>query len=287
MFNIGCNCVYMYVVKKCGRSKKNLLASTVKYKEIFDLIQTDWKTDYDTEDAKASRYDITPDEPVEPRCWLGLRVKQTRICLTPSHYHLILQLYKEHVPFHMASLILKYREHTSENFCFLHNWSPDRALLTPSEHKWKNKIAESATIGTRPMKITRARFGDALFCTAEYQIDKEKVNDNRCVMMRFKEDENKEETISYGIITHMYYHRLFHDQDPRVVLVADWYDPVGIDDYGLVEVQYNSLFETEKAAFLDECYPLNFMLWPSEPFEFDWTPQSYRDKENRFVVIHR
>ena len=113
-------------------------------------------------------------------------------------------------------------------------------------------------------------------------------------MMKYEDEDinNSTETrFSYGIITHMYLHRLFHNQNDRIVIVADWFDPVGFDSTGLMQVKYNPCFESERTAFLEDCEPVNFMLWPSNPFEFDWDnyAQSYRDIDQRnvFVVIKR
>jgi hypothetical protein len=106
-------------------------------------------------------------------------------------------------------------------------------------------------------------------------------------MMTYREDDDKEDEVSYGIITHMYYHQQFHNQAPRVVIIADWFVPIGVDSCGLTEVRYNPLFESEKSAFLDACEPINFMLWPSKPFEFDWKRRSYTNTDNVFTVCHR
>ena len=116
------------------------------------------------------------------------------------------------------------------------------------------------------------------------------MNDNQCIMMKFDdEDENtSSSSFAYGIITDMYYHQLFYDEAPRVVILADWYSPVGVDSSGLVIVKYNSNFESEKAAFLEHCEPVNLMLWPASPFDFDWSLRSsYVNPHTEFLVIHR
>ena len=108
-------------------------------------------------------------------------------------------------------------------------------------------------------------------------------------MMKYDEEaDNNASATAYGIVTHMFYHRLFHDQAPRVVIFADWFVPIGFDSCGLMQVKYHPNFESEKAAFLDMCEPVNLMLWPAQPFEYDWKKRdSHKDPNNLFVVIHR
>ena len=284
-------CVRIYVVKKLCRSRKNMLASTVNLKEIFDLVLTEWNEEWDNcnSEMRDSRYDVSPDVPKSSKVSLGKRQKLMQVALPFSHYWLILQLFKDDSVY-LASLFKKYRERSTQKTSFMHNWSPAPGLLTHREQEWMKKIVDSSSVNTQPKKITRAHYGDAFFCTAEYQQDKGKVNDNRCVMMRYDEedDADKNAGISYGIITHMFYHQLFHTQPPRVVIFADWYCPIGFDDCGLMQVTYNESFDTEKGAFLDSCEPVNFMIWPSEPFEFDWSSRkSFRNPDTKFVVIYR
>ena len=82
------------------------------------------------------------------------------------------------------------------------------------------------------------------------------------------------------------YHRLFHDQAPRVVIFADWFVPIGFDSCGLMQVKYHPNFESEKAAFLDMCEPVNLMLWPAQPFEYDWKKRDSHKDPNNFGSRH-
>jgi hypothetical protein len=285
-----CECVYVCVhaVKKCGRSRKNIMASTVNLKEVFDLVSTEWEKG--SAEIRDSRYDVSPDLPQVSKVSLCTRQELIPFSLPLSHYLLLLHLYK-HTSLLLASLMQKYRAHLNVNTgappTFMHDWSPPPGALTQREQDWMDKITESSPVNTQTKKITRAKYGNAFFCTAEYQQDKGKVNDNRCVMMKFEDEETKVESITYGIITHMYYHQLFHNKPPRVVIIADWFDPIGVDVFGLTEVKYNPLFESEKGAFLSACEPVNFMLWPSKPFEYDFKRASYMKPDHVFTVCHR
>ena len=291
MCNNMCMTCYVCVVKKLCRSQKNMLASAVNLKEVSDLVLTEWNEDWDSQNSEMrdSRYDVSPDVPKSPKVYLGKRQKLTQVALPFSHYWLILQLYKDD-SIYLASLFKKYRERSTQKTSFLQDWSPAPGLLTHREKDWMRKIAESSFVNTHPMKISRAYYGDAFFCTARYQKDKDKVNDNRCVMMRYddEDDADKNAGVAFGIITHMFYHQLFHTQPPRVVIFADWYCPIGFDDCGLMQVTYNKSFDSEKGAFLDNCEPVNLMIWPSKPFDFDWSSRkSFTNPETKFVVIHR
>jgi len=267
-----------------------MLASTVNLKVIFDLVLAEWNEEMarESSEMRDSRYDTSPEVPKSSKISLGKRQKLTPVALPYSHYWLILQLFKDD-SIYLASLLKKFRDRSTQKTSFLHNWSPAAGLLTQREKEWMKKITDSSIVNTQPKKIIRAHYGDAFFCTAEYQLDKDKVNDNRCVMMRYNEEDDADENagISYGIITHMFYHQLLHTQPPRVVIFADWYSPIGFDDCGLMQVAYNPSFECEKGAFLDSCEPVNFMIWPSEPFDFDWSRNSFKHPEKKFVVVHR
>lgn len=137
----------MCVVKKFARSKKNPMASTANHKEMFDLIQSDWPTE--ESEYEASGYDVPSDVPQITTVSLGKRQKLTQVCLIQSHYLLVLRVY-EHLSPHFPGMMLKYCAHTSEKFCYIHEWSPKVGVLTPGELKLKDKIAASGHVNTQP-----------------------------------------------------------------------------------------------------------------------------------------
>merc|ERR1712166_1726665 len=64
---------YHTLVKKLCRSRKNMLASTVNLKEVFDLVLTEWNEDWGSQNSEMrdSRYDVSPDVPKISKVSLG------------------------------------------------------------------------------------------------------------------------------------------------------------------------------------------------------------------------
>jgi hypothetical protein len=86
----------------------------------------------------------------------------------------------------------------------------------------------------------------------------------------------------------MYYHQLTFSFPRRVIVLADWYDGIGYNRSGLMEVKYNPNFASEDMTFLDQCQPVNFVLWPSNPYDFDFESEdAWRDEQTAFKIINR
>jgi hypothetical protein len=137
-------------------------------------------------------------------------------------------------------------------------------------------------------KITRAHLGETMFCTPEYQ-DKF-YNDNTCIKTTYNDQSARnKKTSCYGRIQRLYYHQLHQNAAPKIIVIADWFDEEpAYERSRLVQVRYNPNFKSESAVFLNYCDAVNFSIWPTDPFTFDFTKsKSYRDESKLFTLLYR
>jgi hypothetical protein len=98
--------------------------------------------------------------------------------------------------------------------------------------------------------------------------------------------EDVEPSLTYGIIRRMYNFVLGRGLPAKVVIFADWYDAEAVDTDGLLQIRYNPNFESEDCTFLSMCEPVNFGIWPKDPFTFDFESNAaYRNEDTVFKVI--
>ena len=137
-------------------------------------------------------------------------------------------------------------------------------------------------------KITRAHLGETMFCTTEYQA--KFTCDNTCIKTTYNnQSAGNKKTSCYGRIQKLYYHQLHQDIAPKIIVIADWYDEEpAYERSRLVQVRYNPNFQSESSVFLNYCDPVNFSIWPTDPFTFDFTKsKSYRDESKLFSILLR
>ena len=138
-------------------------------------------------------------------------------------------------------------------------------------------------------KMTRARYGDAFFCTEEYQANKK--NNNQFVMLKQKIERSNKKYLEmcYGYIQQMYLVRVrvYNDSAEEIVLDCHWYTNTKTPSRsGLVQVSYHEDWKVHSFVFLDLCKPENFLLLPANPFEFDFSdPSQWTNTSNTFQVI--
>ena len=87
----------------------------------------------------------------------------------------------------------------------------------------------------------------------------------------------------------MYYHTMMDGQQ-RVIISADWYMCSGTSRTGLCRVRYNPNWKGCSVAFLDQCDPLNLVLWPVDLSKIgpDTDMAEYMtDPDNEFEVIYK
>lgn len=111
--------------------------------------------------------------------------------------------------------------------------------------------------------------------------------DNACILYHFIDNSStarvKPTVLSFGIIKQMFYHQLWADEDPKVIIDVDWYERVGDSPRnGLPQIVRNRYWDTQRVAFLEDCCSLNSCFWPSEP----WNPPKDVDKTLYDVILH-
>ena len=70
----------------------------------------------------------------------------------------------------------------------------------------------------------------------------------------------------------MFMHLMHPEEDAPTLFVAscDWYEKEGVDDgTGLTRVRLNPNFDACKLVSIQDCIPMNIVLWPVSPLELD------------------
>ena len=138
---------YHCLIKKLGRSRKNMMASIVNNYEIFDIRHTQWETQTGEDKELAelcTRYDMFPEKPDNMDVSLGKRQKQTPVVLGQSDYFKIINLYQYPKDTVLSKLVIKYlsmlkKLSDSSPFVYLHNWVAKN--LTVAEKALQQQIA--------------------------------------------------------------------------------------------------------------------------------------------------
>lgn len=161
---------YHILIKKCGRSRKNMLASIVNNYEIFDLKNTDWSVGENEPDPElqelTTRYDMFPEKPINKIISLGKRQALESVQLSESLYLKIMRLYKYPKGTVVSKLVTKYISaiEKSKKFFFFHEWEPVSGHLTKAEATLQAELIKFAQTGkNKTKKINRAYLGEAFF----------------------------------------------------------------------------------------------------------------------------
>ena len=137
---------YHILIKNCGRSRKNLMASVVKNYEIFDSIHTVWDVDNKSvQEEIVTRYDMYPERPIDTSVSLGTRQKKIPVEMGDTDYLKVMRLYTNKGSDVSTSLLSKYVAAVENNFRRLPQWAPHAGVLTPAECKLKEKICDYET----------------------------------------------------------------------------------------------------------------------------------------------
>jgi hypothetical protein len=291
------------LVKALGRSRKNLLASFLSNYSLFDVASLDWDFDDDLDLEGATspsvlsrckpRVDDDDDVSLVERQALHHLVlgEATYLCIIEIHAAL------DDNAASFETVLRKYlaaMRRPGAVFAPLDQWvtSKNRAVLerqldyTERQALHLDKLMPFALVTKR---IDRANFGDAFFCTPTYQ---EKFSNNNQWIMVEQPVSPGRTAFYYGHIRRMYYVRLRADDKPTFVVQCYWYDvhkQKGTN--GLTQLKFaarfgNGQFGENDLQFLDVCVPENFVVWPTDPFNFNFNDSAqWRNTNLTFDVI--
>ena len=94
---------------------------------------------------------------------------------------------------------------------------------------------------------------------------------NSCITYKYHDTPSRRRVLptvlTFGVIQQMFYHKMWHDSEAKVVLDIDWYERIGDSPRnGLPQIKRNHNWDEQRVAFLEDCCSLNSCFWPSEPW---------------------
>jgi hypothetical protein len=279
------------MIKKLGKSKRNIMKSIQKNVDDYVLSQLTWRHDSDHQwvnQAALSSFQVK--QPVKPAIALvmpsGAMQKSTVDSIVFQYLQDEWAIKNEH----FSSFREKYRTYADK--CQQLNqvpvafreWRVDKTKKnTPEQRKWQSMDNKAWT-------VTRAFVDGVLFRTKPSQDKKKTKTDNSCMVAEINCTDEDGRTVKdqkcYGVIIKFYFHfmyppkkstykltskKLVKFEEPWILCaLCDWYEQVGTKvSTGLVQIQQNPYWSGCPISNMANTMPYNVVFWPSQPFDAD------------------
>jgi hypothetical protein len=289
------------LVKALGRSRKNLLLSFLSNYSVFDVASLDWDfdDDLDLEDATSPsvlsrckpQVDDDDDVSLVERQALHSLVLGEATYLNIMELHAALDDDKASFETVLRKYVAAMRQ-PGAVFTPFDKWAASKKTRAVLDRQLHHTVSEKKALQLDKLmpfalvaqKIDRAKFGDAFFCTPTYQTHFK--NNNQWIMVEQPVARGRT-AFYYGHIRRMYYIRLRANDKPTFVVQCYWYDvhnQKGTN--GLTQLKFAVRFSENDVQFLDVCVPENFVVWPTDSFNFDFSDSTqWRNTNLTFDVI--